>query len=273
MKPLRWLVNALIPMWLMILSLPISAAPVLIDFEDLPAGAVGTPAAVFVNDQYADRGISFNNPAALDYSLGAVAIADFAHSGTKAIEQCYAIEFCTAPIEMRFTAAQARVNVWVGFSSSIRGESRTVVLRAFDAEGREVGRATAAFIVSQIIPVRTPLEVNSASANITRAVVQVLLQDGRVIETNDLAVDDVEFDTNILPRPIETTLGLPSSANPSGTFAEPVNTATGNYLFQRTDLTLAGRRVPLILTRTYNSLDAYSGPLGHNWTHTASAMF
>jgi hypothetical protein len=109
-----------------------------------------------------------------DYSLGSVAIPDFAHSGTKAIEQCYAQEFCTTPIEMSFTAAQTRVKVWVGFSSSSLGpnQSRTVVLRALDAAGREVGRATTDLLINfQPVPIRTPLEVISANANIVRAIV------------------------------------------------------------------------------------------------------
>jgi hypothetical protein len=65
---LTTLLAASMLMGLIILSLPASAVPVVIDFEDLPAGAIGTPAAVFVNTQYADRGITFNNPVALDYS-------------------------------------------------------------------------------------------------------------------------------------------------------------------------------------------------------------
>ncbi|MGH8546899.1 MAG: DUF6531 domain-containing protein, partial [Gammaproteobacteria bacterium] len=62
------------------------------------------------------------------------------------------------------------------------------------------------------------------------------------------------------------------SANPSGTFADPVNTATGNYIFQRTDLAVPGRGLSVLLTRTYNSLDSYAGPLGQGWTHTYNAF-
>src|SRR5687768_2404615 len=94
----RWLTWLLAGSTLLVASgftgRPTSAAPIVIDFEDLPAGPTGAPATVVVNDQYADRGIRFNNPVALDYSIGAVAIPGFAHSGVKAIEQCYTEEFC-----------------------------------------------------------------------------------------------------------------------------------------------------------------------------------
>src|SRR5439155_24711625 len=62
--------------------------------------------------------------------------------------------------------------------------------------------------------------------------------------------------------PIGATLGSGSQQAPSGTTSEPINTATGNYLFQRTDLAIPAPGLPLVLTRTYNSLDSYSGPLG-----------
>lgn len=69
-----------------------------------------------------------------------------------------------------------------------------------------------------------------------------------------------------------TTFGPPSCSNPFGTTAEPVNTGTGNYFFRRTDLVLPGRELPVLFTRTYNSQDAYSGPLGFGWTHTYNIL-
>jgi len=62
---------------------------------------------------------------------------------------------------------------------------------------------------------------------------------------------------------------LGNSCNiPSGYSSEPVNTATGNYVFSRTDLVIPGRGIPLVFQRTYNSQDSYSGPLGIGWTHS-----
>ncbi len=75
--------------------------------------------------------------------------------------------------------------------------------------------------------------------------------------TNNPAFD-FEPDWRPLPRPIGTTFGPPNSANPSGTAAEPVNTAIRDYFFQSTDLTLPGRGLPVIFIRTYNSLDVWS---------------
>ena len=70
--------------------------------------------------------------------------------------------------------------------------------------------------------------------------------------------------------PIATQfLGAPgSTTNPTASFAEPVNTATGNYYSTMTDLALPGRGFGFVFNRYYNSLDSYSGPLGNGWTHS-----
>ena len=59
-----------------------------------------------------------------------------------------------------------------------------------------------------------------------------------------------------------------STTNPTATFAEPVNTATGNYYTAHTDVSVHGRGLNLVFNRYYNSLDAYSGPLGAGWSHS-----
>jgi RHS repeat-associated protein len=68
------------------------------------------------------------------------------------------------------------------------------------------------------------------------------------------------------PSVILGPVGGPS--NPTGVAAEPVNTATGNYYYQHTDLTLPGRGVGFALTRTYNAQDGMDGPFGRGWTHS-----
>jgi RHS repeat-associated protein len=53
--------------------------------------------------------------------------------------------------------------------------------------------------------------------------------------------------------------------------AEPVNTATGNYTTQATDLQYPGRGLPFAFSRTYNSLSTVSGNLGLGWTASTAA--
>jgi YD repeat-containing protein len=62
----------------------------------------------------------------------------------------------------------------------------------------------------------------------------------------------------------QTTFGLRALSAYS---ADPVNTATGNYAFARTDLKLPGKGLGFAFERSYNSLDPLNGPLGFGWTH------
>ena len=52
-----------------------------------------------------------------------------------------------------------------------------------------------------------------------------------------------------------------------GAGGDPVNTATGNFSETSTDLAIPGRGIPLVFSRTYNSLAASAvGTLGFGWT-------
>ena len=61
------------------------------------------------------------------------------------------------------------------------------------------------------------------------------------------------------------------ASGPASTYqprvAEPVNTANGNYLYERTDISIATRGLPLDFSRAYNALQPEAGPLGWGWTH------
>jgi RHS repeat-associated protein len=61
-----------------------------------------------------------------------------------------------------------------------------------------------------------------------------------------------------------TTFGLDVQ---SGLAGDPVNTATGNYIYEHRDLEIVGISFPFVFDRSYNSRDDLSGPLGFNWTH------
>jgi len=53
----------------------------------------------------------------------------------------------------------------------------------------------------------------------------------------------------------------------TGVGGDPVNTATGNYVYQHRDLSIPGIGMPFSFERSYNSRDDRNGPLGYNWTH------
>ena len=64
-----------------------------------------------------------------------------------------------------------------------------------------------------------------------------------------------------------------SNTTTSGCNGDPINTATGNYTYQHTDLTMAGRGMSFAFTRTYNAQDGSPGPMGAGWTHSYMASF
>lgn len=217
--PFRWVVATVAGL---VMSGTAVASTVVIDFEDLAAGGEGTPALVALTTQYAARGVTFTGPGApvaLDYSKG-IALPGFAHSGVKAIEQCYSQEFCTTPFEMRFAAPQNRVKVWVGFSGPV-GTARTVLFEAFNTAGIPLGTATATLPPGGAPrPISIPLQVSTATPAISRAVVRFHPSSSM----NDLALDDLEFEsTSVSPppppvcaatRPPAVTLTQPEPGSP-----------------------------------------------------------
>jgi hypothetical protein len=237
MKTVRRMANfikACITVFLATASM-LAQAQIVIDFEDLPAGGLGIPIQVYAEAQYGARGVLFQNAAAIDYSAGSFAITGFAHSGTKAVTACYAVEFCTAPITMSFRTPQTRVKVWAGYSDGgvIREDlNRIVQMRAFDAAGQEVGRADSPpFTLSAPqpvpVPIRLPLEVASGSANIVRAEVHLLDAGGAVAVTNDLAIDDVEFDAAPPPGPPAPVVAITAPSSGTVNFTSSGSQVTG----------------------------------------------
>src|SRR4051794_38474056 len=94
--------------WLALVCSPnLAQAQVDLSFDDVPPGPLST--------QYQSRGATFNLPLIRDYSQ----TPGFTHSGAHAIELCFAIEFCKSTLNVNFTAGQARVKVFVGFTSLI----------------------------------------------------------------------------------------------------------------------------------------------------------
>src|SRR6266542_155110 len=55
---------------------------------------------------------------------------------------------------------------------------------------------------------------------------------------------------------------------PSASASSEVNTITGQYLYSRTDVAIAGRGPSLVFSRSYNSGDTRVTALGSGWTHS-----
>jgi RHS repeat-associated protein len=88
------------------------------------------------------------------------------------------------------------------------------------------------------------------------------------------AVDSTgkQTDSGILSIAIPTTsTSLGQGKINSGENGDPINTATGNYAYQRTDIAFPGRGLPFAFVRSYNSQDKTPGPLGVGWTHSYMA--
>ena len=66
--------------------------------------------------------------------------------------------------------------------------------------------------------------------------------------------------------------GTNAESNPNGaSSSEPVNLANGNYYYEHSDLIIEGS-FGVAFKRTYNVMDNYDGPLGHNWTHNFNTI-
>jgi hypothetical protein len=197
--------------------------PVVIDFEGLPLAPVFS--------QFASKGVIFNGPLARDYS----STPGFARSGSRAIELCFAQEFCTAPLNVNFTAGQSRAKVWVGYTAQLTQPAR-VTLQALDANGQPVGQASVVLGPSAgPVPVQNPLEVSSASANIRQIVVGFAADPGQTASNNGLVIDDVELGIAGPPPTCQTTVV------PSVSLDQPVNTAqTPEVVVQTNEFMLQG---------------------------------
>jgi hypothetical protein len=197
---------------LTLFNAPTAGAAEIITFEEMSPDGPGTGGVIPVLNFYASRGVIFR-AVALDYSKG-VPVPNFTHSGTKGIETCYATEFCSVPVEMTFTRAQARVKAFVGFDGPLI-EPLTIAMRGFNASGAQVAVVTTTLAARATpTPTQTPMEITTTNARIVRVTVGPEAGGAATFSTG-FAMDDVEFDT-VGPAPV-----CPATTNPTVTITQP----------------------------------------------------
>jgi hypothetical protein len=244
-----------------------ASAAQLITFEEINAAGRGEGDGTAVLNFYGAQGIVFKAEA-LDYSKG-IAIPNFAHSGTKAVETCIAAEFCSAPIEANFTAPQSHIKLWVGYSAPLTAPIKAV-LRTFSSNGTQVGQASATLAAnSQPTSIQTPLELSSTTTNITRVDIDVEDSSGNVLFTNGLAVDDLEFDTAGPPPSCAATVDPTASVTaPTSGFQTLYNSFPLAFSVTTQDPFAVTKVTATVGTQsnsvTYAGFDGAMGPLSMN---------
>lgn len=242
------------------------AAAVVITFDDVGSGN----SSVAVTNQYAALGVIFSNAWDINYSTGQVQIPNFPHSGSWAVEPCFAAEFCSSPFSMSFTAGQARVKAWVGLDYNA-SQATTIEMAGYDVNGTLVTSSTVTLPASPSSPtlIRTPIEIGRFAADIRR--VDIGMTPFGTAFNNGLGVDDVEFDT-IGPAPpcpavnppamniVKPTSGLVTRCN---RFLFQDNVITGDPFARRT-VSVQGPNMGQI---NYWSSQASSGVSAQTWVY------
>jgi RHS repeat-associated protein len=85
-----------------------------------------------------------------------------------------------------------------------------------------------------------------------------------------LKVSDANGEWDQKSIPIYVSGFSSGTATPSSFSTDPVNLATGNYVYEHTDLRIPGKGFPFEFKRFYNSkfFDQTGQPLGFGWTHS-----
>jgi len=131
-------------------------------------------------------------------------------------------------------------------------------IAAFDSAGTLLGTD---FYITSTPGVRNTLSVSVPG-------IATLLAAGRESGGETVGIDTLRYHDLGVTSDVDGTFGPPGSNSGVPFSKDPINLVTGNYIYQWYDLEMAGRGMPLVISRTYNSLDTYDGPLGLGWTHS-----
>ena len=168
--------------------LPVARADVTtttINFDDLPAGTS-------VTNQYDAQGVDFSSGL---HPLIAQVDPSLAASGDQVarIDQCPGCEFYTPSAIGILSTSASSVQVDVGYfaNSAAPGNTATISIQGFDADGNSVGPAGSA-TVTEGQGFRTQVSVASSTNNIAKFVISA----GQGDDNKELAIDDLSFEVD-----------------------------------------------------------------------------
>ena len=120
----------------------------------------------------------------------------------------------------------------------------------------------------------TALRAGSLTGQFNNWTISALPPNGSLVPSYTATTAKALVSCPVPPVPVSQTYGLGRGLdirNPSGYYAEPVNTATGAYSTQQSDGSIAGPGAAFDFTRYYSSDNGSNGPLGPGWTDSYSA--
>lgn len=235
---------AVILVCLSVLSHPVSALAVKIDFENLSPGVIGNEFSLRIGsatDQYSSLGVTFNGPAIIRFTelnsvrnqFSPTPFIYFKRYGLEAgtyLDACYAVEFCQGTSVIDFTKGQTRVKV----AFFQKNEGGTPFMHAFDVDGNKILAQPFSFSRPHPAPNKGEMVFESKTANIRRVSVG---QPDSATQTSlsayGLLIKSVEFDTvgpPLLPPPCLAT------QVPSISITSPMNGVIKQY----NDFSLSG---------------------------------
>ena len=194
------------------------AAPTTLDFEDLPSGTL-------VTTDYVRLGFVFPDGVT-------IAVSPSPHSGRQLVHQ-FQPEFAAHPMAVEFKGGQASVSLFAG-TQEPSAVNPTGTLRALNASGAVVAVDGPKPVIASACA--TPFHVTSASSEIARVELTILVDTTGGRNLSDIAMDDLVID-GAPPPPI-------TSSAPSIVFLAPSTGQTVDVATMLFHATVTGAGLP-----------------------------
>ncbi|WP_159572680.1 DUF6531 domain-containing protein [Curtobacterium sp. 18060] len=172
------------------------------------------------------------------------------------------------------SARPDRLRAFASGSASLNGSLQALpgriaaALAAF-TQGCDFGRVDLSTLLAGFRAWSTANEGDVDWANTIAAAFEAAGASGDVVSLNDTSLLAALLAAGVGRTRTDLDFGAPSllgAVPTSGFAADPVNTATGNFVELERDLSFAGGAEGFELTRLYNSFDLVAGSFGRGWS-------